>query len=181
MTPTIKEFFFELEKYEADGTDSMDWAEWARYDIDERIVKKFNIQDWNCLKKNYRNKSDEIKSLICGHIHLNDINSAEIQLQILTEMIKNEKIDVAFESLKQITFGFITSGINYETNGHYSKKELKGVFLSHKGEYLAKKFLSLSLINQVSNIAKECAEVHKNEILEFLNVLNDKDTFANNV
>ena len=34
----------------------MDWAEWAHYLIDEEIVEKFNIQDWNFIKEYYNHK-----------------------------------------------------------------------------------------------------------------------------
>jgi hypothetical protein len=181
MNPIVKEFFVELEKYEADGTGSMDWAEWAHYLIDEEIVEKFNIQDWNFIKEIYKSKSGNMKSLIIGHIHLTEMNLAEIQLHILTEIVKTEQIDVAYESLMKITFGFVTSGVNYETNEYYNKKELKGVFLSEKKESLIKKFFSLDFKNKVLNIAKECGEVQRNEILAFLKILNTTNPFVGSV
>ena len=137
----------------------MDWAEWAHEIIDDEIVKKFNIEDWIFIKETYKNKSDNMKSLIVGHIHLNEIDLADIQLQILTEIIKNEQIDVAFESLRKITFGFVTSGVDYENNEYYNKKELKGIFLSEKKELLIKKFFTLDFTDKALSIAKECAEI----------------------
>ena len=175
MNPIVKEFFSELEKHEAEGTDSMDWAEWAHYLIDEEIVEKFNIQDWNFIKEFYKNKSDNMKSLIVGHIHLDEIDIADIQLQILTEIIKTEQIDVAYEALKKITFGFVTSGVNYETNEYYNVKDLKGVFLTDKKEYLITKFFSLDFTNKALKIANKCGEVQRNEIFEFLKILNKKN------
>lgn len=173
MNPIVKKFFIELEKYEADGTASIDWAEYAHYLIDEEIVKKFNIRDWNFIKENYKSKSDNIKSLIVGHIHLHEIDLADIQLQILTEMVKVEQIDVAYEALRKITFGFVTSGVNYEANDYYDKEELKGIFLSDKKESLITKFFSLEFTNKALNIAEKCGEVQKNEIMEFLKIINN--------
>ncbi|MGG6230482.1 hypothetical protein [Tenacibaculum sp. SDUM215027] len=112
-----------------------------------------------------------MKSLISGHIHLNNINLAEIKLQILTEMVIHEQLDVAYKALRKITFSFVTSGRDYDTNQNFTKKELKGIFLSKESTSLIKKFFTTNFINKTLSIAKECGEVQKNEILTFLKVL----------
>ncbi len=171
MRTKVNSFFNELKKYEADGTDSMDWAEWARDIIDETIVKCFNNEDWSFIKDTYKNKSDNMKSLITGHIHLTNINFAEIQLQILTEMVKTAQIDVAYNALTQIIFGFVTAGVNYDTNLYYNKKELKGIFLSDKKDYLIKNFFTLNFKTQAMHIANACGEIQRNTILKFLKLI----------
>ena len=78
MTQIAEDFLSELKKHENDGTDSMDWAEWAGYEIEEQIVEKFSIEDWNFIKENYKNKSDNMKALIASQIHLRKIALANI-------------------------------------------------------------------------------------------------------
>ncbi|MDO6675892.1 hypothetical protein Q4517_10085 [Tenacibaculum sp. 1_MG-2023] len=68
----------------------MDWVEHAHQAIDEDIIKNLNEKDWIYLKDNYKNKSDNMKSLIAGHIHLSNVNLAEIELQTLTKMVIHE-------------------------------------------------------------------------------------------
>lgn len=50
MTAIVNKFLTELEKHEKDGTDSMDWAQWAHECIDEDIVETFSIEDWTYVK-----------------------------------------------------------------------------------------------------------------------------------
>ncbi|MGG6230483.1 hypothetical protein [Tenacibaculum sp. SDUM215027] len=45
MTPNIKKLFSELEKYEKEGTDSMDWVEYAHQAIDKDIIKNLDEKD----------------------------------------------------------------------------------------------------------------------------------------
>lgn len=171
MSPKVIEFLTELEKYEADGTDSMDWAEWTRYGIDKAIVQQFNAHDWNCLREIYLSKSDNMKSLIVGHIHLNEIDFADIQLQIVTEMVQTEQIDVAFEALMQIVHGFVTAGTDDETNAAFYEEEHKGVFLTESRAHLIHTFFTNSFINRATALANECGKRQKDTILQFLKLI----------
>ncbi|WP_291869366.1 hypothetical protein [Maribacter sp.] len=168
MALLVEKFFTELKKYEKEGTDSSDLA---HYFIDE-IVEKFNPEDWCYVKKNYKDKSDNIKLLIAGHIHLKNIDLADIQLEILIQIILAEQIVVAYEALREITFRFVTSGRNYETNEFFYKEELKGIFLSKRKLFLVNTFFTKKFIDKVLSIASECGEVQRNEILKFLEIIN---------
>ena len=171
MTTIVKQFFFELEKYKEEGTDSMYWAEWGYQEIDEQLVQKFNINDWVLIKEEYKNKSDNIKALIAGHINLNKIDTAEITLEILIEIILNEQLEVVFEALRKITFGFVTSGKDYTTNQNFYKQELKGIFLIDQKGYLINKFFSNTFLEKVQEIADDCDAIYKNEIIAFLRIV----------
>ncbi|WP_298780075.1 hypothetical protein [uncultured Polaribacter sp.] len=172
MSQVVKYYYTKLEKYEKEGLDSMDWAEWAGYDIYLDIVENMTLEDWNYIKKTYQNKSDNFKSLLANNIWLDKILFTDIKLDILTEMIMNEKIDVAYEAISQITFRFVTSGKNHI-------KELKGVFLSVKKEYLINKYFTKSFLNKVILIANECGEFQKNGIYKFLEIIDKENTILN--
>ena len=154
MTKIARNFISEIEKYEKNGTDSMDWAEWESENINENIIEKFSIKDWNFIKENYENKSNNMKSLIASHINLNKIALADIELEILTKMIRFEQIDVAYEALRKISFGFVTSGEKHV-------KELKGIFLSEKKGFLIKKHFTQFFLERVIEIANESGEFQK--------------------
>ncbi|MEN7546971.1 hypothetical protein AAG747_03580 [Rapidithrix thailandica] len=72
MYPSVKKFFSELEKYEKEGTDSMDWAEWASLTIDQEIVRKFTVRDWSFIKGQYKEiqvaniRSDKDQPVVFG-------------------------------------------------------------------------------------------------------------------
>ena len=178
MKPTVKEFFNELEKYELEGTNSMDWAEYAGEWIDEDIVVKLTLEDWKEIKETYHKRSDNFKTLLAGHIHLADLNLADIQLEILTRMILTEKVDVALEALGQITFGFVTSGSNYKTGEEFIRKELKGIFTSKEREHFIAKFFNNEFIQKARQIALKYGGYWKNEIYKFIEVIHEQNTFA---
>ncbi len=202
MTPNVEKLFLELKKYEKEGLDSMSWAEYAGQEIYEDIVEKFTLKDWQGLKKAYPDKSINFQTLIISLIPLSNIEYAEIQLNILTEALFSKNIDTAFEALHQISFCFVTAGINYKPtkkkfsflnsfkkekeksideltksmlDGYYVKKELKGVFLTDKKDYLIRKFFGDKFKHKVCEIASECNEVFENEFLEFVKIINETD------
>ena len=171
MNSIIKQFFTALEKYEDQGTDDIHWAEWAAQDIDKKIVQKFTKNDWKLIQQYYKDKSANIKSLIVGQINLNDDDYIAIKLELLVQIIKTEPIAIAFEALKKITFGFVTSGRDKITNVLFYKEELKGVFMTSKKEYLIELFFTQDFLNKAQEIATDCDESHKNEILAFLRII----------
>ncbi len=171
MNPNASKLFDEFSKYEKEGTDSMEWAEYGCHFIDEMIEKNFTESDWNDVDKYWKSKSNNIKALLANHLDLSELNFACIQLKILTNMVMNENEAVAFEALRRISFGIITSGIDNTKNHYYSKKELKGIFKSENSCFLINQYFDVFFITKVMHIAEGCSESWKNEFLEFLKVI----------
>jgi len=167
MTKIAHKLISKLEKFENNGVDSMDWAEWEAEDINEKIIEKFTVKDWIFIRENYTTKSDNMKSLIVNHIHLNKIELADIELEILTKITKTEQIDVAYEALNKITFGFVTSG-----EKHF--EELKGIFLTDEKQFLIKKHFTPEFVNRAIEIADKCGWFQKRTIYKFLNIIESK-------
>lgn len=175
MNPNVEKLFNELSKYEKEGTDSMAWAEYDCQLIDEKIAGNFTENDWSDVDKFWKSKSNNIKSLLTHHLHLSDLNSAKIQLKILTNMVMTESEEVAFEALRQISFCFVTSGFDSINNCYYSEKSLKGIFHSKDCLLLINQYFDSSFINKVKSISEGCSESWKNEFLEFLKIIKNAE------
>ncbi len=170
MSANIKRFLTELEKYKKYGTEEVEWYDWAYYEIDEDIVSKFTLEDWVHLKKVYKNKSENIKSLIAAHINLDELQFAEVQLEILTDLMLTEHVFVGLYALQRIIGYFISSKRGVNLNKIYFK-DLKGFFLLEKSEPLIEKFFNQDFMDKVKEIAKESEEYEKKEINKFLRII----------
>lgn len=169
----ITKFYTELAKYEQEGVDSMAWAEWAAASIDEDLVQHFELADWQVIQDTYLTQSDNMKALIINHIRLNNIEIAELQLTILTQILYDQNEGLAYEALQPIVFGLVTSGRDKSTGELFCRKELKGIFLTKKGFGLIQQFLTNQTIEKIVAIAKGCGTFQKEQILKAVEVINE--------
>ncbi|MEA1785532.1 hypothetical protein U1E44_05480 [Arenibacter sp. GZD96] len=173
----VDTLFLALRNYENEGIDSMDWAEWAGTDIEEKIVSCLTLEHWIEIKGRISGQSDHFKSLLISVIALNDVALAPVQLSILRNFVLHENTDVAFEALRKITFGFVTSGRDYETEALFHKKALKGVFSSLERHQFAQTYFDEDFKEKAKEIATDCADFYKDEIRTFLSIISEKDSF----
>ncbi len=173
----VDTLFLALNTYGKEGIESMDWAEWAANDVAQNIVSPLNLAHWIEIKSRISGQSDNFKSLLSSVIALEDDALGDVQLTILRDFVLHENMDVAFEALQKITFGFVTSGNDYETNAHFHKKELKGIFSRTEARRLIQIYFDDAFKDRAQEIANDCSDFFKDGIHTFLKIISDKDAF----
>lgn len=187
MTKKLQELFEELSLYKNDNIETSDFCEYG-YEDSMFMLEKFDLNDWECLKNNWKNLSSTEQVFLANVMILWHIDEkiADIQMEICLEMMFSENEDLAFEAVPVIgtnSFVRLPRKTRIEMPCYLrNRKEVSYKLLNPKPSILhtakakafLKKYFTKKVASRMRSIAETCGNYQKQAIINTLCVIASK-------